>query len=101
MTVLKKCLYLLRSVIIEFATFYISLPLPVRTGRSRSARTVRIECSPQVSQGDAFLSDRLGGVRGLSGVVFARGDSLVDPVSLSLSQHLDFLSSDSAERCEA
>ena len=40
------------------------------------------------------LWDRLGGVRGLSGGVFARGDSLGDPVSLSLSQHLDSLSGD-------
>ena len=35
---------------------------------------------------------------GYPGGVFARGDSLGDPVSLNLSQHLDSLSGDSAER---
>ena len=63
----------------------------VRTGRSRSGRTVTIECSPQVSQGPSRGSPCV--IRG----VFARGDSLGDPVSLSLSQHLDSLSGDPAE----
>ena len=83
-----------------FATLYISLPSPVRTGRSRTGRTVTIECSPQVSQGVAFLSGTVWGesVGYPGGGVFARGYSLGDPVSIKLSQHLDSLSGDPAER---
>ena len=77
---------------------YISLPPTVRTGRSRSGRTVTIESSPHVSQGVAFLSETVWGSPWVIRGVFARGDSLCDPFSLSLSQHLDSLSGDPAER---
>ena len=48
---------------------------------------------PKSHRGMLFSLGPSGGVRGLSGGVFARGD----PVSLSLSQHLNW-SGDSAER---
>ena len=81
---LKIHLYILRSVIIEFTTLYISLSPPVRTGRSRSKRTVTVECSPQVSQGSLFPLGSSAGSPWVIRGVFARGDSLGNPVSLSL-----------------
>ena len=68
MTLLKIYLYILRNISIHFTICYNRVgdsvhlpPPPVRTGRSRLGWTVRVECSPQVSQGDAFFSGTVWG----------------------------------------
>ena len=72
MTLLKIYPYILRSVIIVFATLYIALPPPVRTGASRSMWTAESNVVPESHRGTLFSVGCLEGVRRLSGGVFAR-----------------------------